>query len=93
MTVGDFNGDGLPDLLVASGSTVDVLINQGNGQFGKAASMQTPGSTFIQQIGAGDLNGDAAIDLVVFWGDGPWEGWINTCGPGAAASLGAGGTP
>jgi hypothetical protein len=90
---GDFNGDGLSDLILANGPVLTVFLNQGNGSFGGTGSMPAPGPD-LAWIGAGDLNGDGAQDLVILRssGDaGSWEGWINTCGSGAATLLGTDG--
>src|SRR5271157_5640479 len=63
--VGDFNGDGKPDLALAdfSGNTVSVLINRGNGTFKPYvayASQPAP-----KAIAVGDFNGDGKLDLAV----------------------------
>jgi len=65
--VGDFNGDGKPDILGdfvnVTGSGVFVLLGNGNGTF--QAVKITPYSTswFVQAIG--DLNGDQKLDLLL----------------------------
>jgi hypothetical protein len=59
--VGDFNGDGIPDLAVLSGDTVSVLRGNGDGTF------QDPVSNLAGDIPtslvAADFNGDGALDL------------------------------
>ncbi len=65
VAVGDFNGDGVPDLVVSnSGSNnLTVLLGNGDGTFTAAAS---PGvGLYPIDIAAGDLNGDGIPDLVV----------------------------
>ncbi len=65
VAIGDVNGDGKPDLVVAnSGSnTVSVLLGNGNGTF-------QPQQTFAAgpaqlAVAVGDVNGDGSPDLVV----------------------------
>jgi len=64
VTIGDFNGDGNPDLAVtAADNTVTILLGAGNGAFSRGSSFQT--GTSPQYIAAGDLNHDGELDLVV----------------------------
>ena len=65
IAVGDFNGDGKPDLAVAnSGSnTVTILLGNGDGTFTRAASPAT-GNT-PEFVAVGDFNGDGKQDLAV----------------------------
>ncbi len=65
VAVGDLDGDGKPELLVANqnGDTVSILRNRGDGTFAPREDYSTrrgPGS-----IAIGDLNGDGKLDLVV----------------------------
>jgi hypothetical protein len=73
IAVGDVNGDGKPDLVVAncgpSGSscgkgTVSILLGNGNGTFQAAVTYDTGGS-IATSVAIGDLNGDGKPDLVV----------------------------
>jgi hypothetical protein len=66
-TVGDFNGDGIPDIAVTGGFSlgVQILLGNGDGSF-------TDGSTYLNGLGidaegiaAGDFNGDGHADLAV----------------------------
>jgi len=65
IAVGDFNNDGIPDLVIAagSGSEVDVLIGNGDGTFQQEVIYSTAsGNT---NVIVGDLNNDGVQDLVV----------------------------
>ena len=58
LAVGDFNGDGIPDL-VTNGS---VLVNNGDGTFTVTSALTNVWSMFIA---VGDFNGDGLSDLEV----------------------------
>ena len=63
LAVGDFNGDGVPDVAVtAYNNKVVVLLGDGSGGFRGAQSF-TVGS-FPQFIAAADLNADGRLDIV-----------------------------
>lgn len=77
---GDFNGDGLDDVLWRNGSSVAVWLGQGNGTFvNSASSFASVGSTW-HVAGTGDFNGDGISD-VLWWNDsgivGTWLGGKN----------------
>jgi hypothetical protein len=63
VAVGDFNGDGSPDLAVANSKdyTVSILLGKGDGTF-QAARSYTAGGT---SVAVGDFNGDRIPDLAV----------------------------
>jgi hypothetical protein len=65
VAVGDFNGDGRPDLVVANewGSTVTVLLGNGDGAFQAAQSYDVDGGS--SSVAVGDFNGDGHLDLAV----------------------------
>jgi hypothetical protein len=65
VTVGDFNGDGKPDLVAFSANNpckcISVLMGNGDGTFQNAVTTQPPFP--VATIGVGDFNGDGKLDL------------------------------
>lgn len=74
MTIGDFDGDGDPDLAVANndidttaaGNAVTILMNTGTGHFTRFADL--PVCRGPNSIHTGDLNADDHPDLVLTCG-------------------------
>ncbi len=66
VVVGDFNGDGKPDMAVAnSGSNnVSILLGNGDGTYQPAVNFNAGLSP--NSIAVGDFNGDGKLDLAVF---------------------------
>ena len=66
IAVGDFNGDGILDLATANngGSTVTILLGNGNGTFTANGTVPLTG-TIPYSIAAGDFDGDGKLDLAV----------------------------
>ena len=70
IAVGDLNGDGHLDLVVANGSaygvagSVAVLLGNGDGTF-SAPTTYSFGEVFPTSVAIGDINGDGYPDLVV----------------------------
>jgi hypothetical protein len=65
VSIGDFNGDGKPDLVVANtnSNTVSVLLGSGDGTFPVKTDYGTENNPVFVAIG--DLNGDGRPDLAV----------------------------
>jgi hypothetical protein len=71
LAAGDFNGDGVPDLVVASQCTftcgsgqVSILLGNGDGTFQAAVPFPAgTGSSYF--VATGDFNGDGNLDLAV----------------------------
>ena len=68
---GDFNGDGIPDLMSANfnGNTVSVLLGNGDGTFAQSQDVAT--NQYPNSASVADMNGDGRSDVVVTeWLDG-----------------------
>ena len=68
MALGDFNGDGVPDLAVTNlntsdNSTVSILLGNGDGTFQAPQSYAVGWNTIF--VAVGDFNGDGYLDIVV----------------------------
>ena len=65
VVIGDFNGDGRPDLAVANlfSNSVSILLGTGAGTYGAATTFAV--GTGPYSLAVGDLNGDGKLDLVV----------------------------
>lgn len=65
IAAGDFNGDGIPDLIVLDGYSGGgaILLGKGDGTF--TAGQQLTGSVYPGSIATGDFNGDGKLDLAI----------------------------
>ena len=91
----DLNGDGFLDIAAIAvssqnggSSTVNVLLNQGNGTFAAPRSFPASAGVVLTGISSGDFNGDGKQDIVagtpvvVFYGNG--DGTLQAPAPTAA---------
>jgi VCBS repeat protein/FG-GAP repeat protein len=62
LAVGDFNGDGVPDLATATDGWAALLLGNGDGTFTVQAVAYLAGGP---SLAAGDFNGDGKLDLAV----------------------------
>jgi len=87
VAVGDFNGDGTPDVAVADNfsNTVSILLGTGTGSFGAASSFTV--GTSPQSVAVGDFNGDGSADLAAAnGGSNTVSILLNACVPLAQAA-------
>jgi flagellin len=65
LSMGDFNGDGVLDVVTANAndSSATVLLGTGDGSFSAATSFALSGGP--QAVSTGDFNGDGVLDLVM----------------------------
>jgi hypothetical protein len=98
VAVGDVNGDTKPDILVAGGTQVDVLLNTGTGAFGAPQAYDAGGA--VTAVTVGDVNGDGHLDIVTANGD--WSNYSRSVSVllghgdgtfGAARTYPTGGSP
>ncbi len=81
--IGDFNGDGDPDLAVATTGSVSVLLGGAGASFGAPTSFAVP--THPSSVAVGDFNGEADPDLAVSG----WDGAVSVLLGGPGGSFGA----
>jgi hypothetical protein len=76
--LGDFNGDGKPDLAVANNSTsnISVLLGNGDGTFGVKTDYDV--GQFAYGVVITDLNSDGKLDIVAETSIGLSEGSLET---------------
>ena len=97
VAVGNFDGDGKPDLALAqctnldacsdgSAGIVSVLLGNGDGSFRSAVSYSS-GDPFAEAVVAGDFNGDGKLDLAVANGNCAEVGLAVSCGTGSVGIL------
>lgn len=81
--IGDFNRDGIQDLVVASpfqGGRTIILLGIGNGTFQQPSIIFDPDSQFPQDLTVADFNGDGIQDIALGLGyccSAPADGFLN----------------
>ena len=65
VAVGDFNGDGKPDIAVGNNTNIGILAGNGSGSFAAATTFSFSGGIYPEGLAIGDFNGDGRSDLAV----------------------------
>jgi len=76
LVVGDFNGDGAPDAVVAGGVEGTLLVLLGRGDGTLAYPLAVPVGGAPRTLVAADFNGDGRADLAVTTGGGSGGGYV-----------------
>ena len=66
ITIGDFNGDGIPDIAAFGnfGPQIDVLLGDGAGRFQEASQIPTSVAGRNAGLTLADVNGDGILDII-----------------------------
>lgn len=63
--VGDFTGDGIPDVVTAVGDVLYLYRGATSGAFSAPTTTTLPGSPQTQGLAVGDVNNDGRLDVIV----------------------------
>jgi hypothetical protein len=77
MRVGDFNGDGKPDLVILDDYTTGFSVSLGKGDGAFKSAINTPLSYGVMSLAVGDFNGDAKSDVAVTSNGTGGQGYLN----------------
>jgi hypothetical protein len=58
----DFDGDGIPDLLLVVGTTLNIFLGNGDGTFQSNKALNT--GTQLNYVAVADVNGDGKVDVL-----------------------------
>lgn len=78
LTVGDFNGDGITDLVAVTSTGISILKGDGTGSFASAQNFSTGGGSISTTVN--DFNGDGKADLAVVKSSNTLAILLNVCG-------------
>jgi hypothetical protein len=88
VATGDFNGDGIPDVVSVNDGNNSVSIVLGNVDGGFGTETSYPTGPVPTAVATGDFNGDGNLDLVVTNGNCVTPtGGLLSCGPGTMSIL------
>jgi trimeric autotransporter adhesin len=65
VAIGDFNGDGIPDIVSAPHGGIAISLGKGDGTFAAPLIPNVDSADGINAFGVGDFNGDGITDLLV----------------------------
>jgi hypothetical protein len=77
LRVGDFNGDGKPDLVILDDYTTGFSVSLGNGDGTFKSAINTPLSYSVLSLAVGDFNGDGKSDVAVTTNGTGGQGYLN----------------
>src|SRR5262249_23257048 len=64
--IGDFNGDGKPDIAVSNfHGPISILLGDGKGRFRKGQDVSIPDAFDLDQVAAGGFNHDGKLGLAI----------------------------